>query len=236
MTQRRTVAVIGATGAVGQDLRRLLATRDFPCDEVVFAATARSAGKTLPFRGREVVVRDIEDADVFEGVDVALFSAGATRSREWAPRFVDAGAVVVVLGGGMVTTVDVVLAGATVVLVVVAASDVVVVVAAAGAVVVVVLAGGTVVVVTGAIGTGSVVVVGAAVAGGVVVGGTARLVKVTSVKPAPMRTTTVPPVRFGLPTSRALGTTPIVSTWIERGVCSDTATSVATGKEPAITQ
>ena len=89
------VAIVGATGAVGQDLRRLLATRDFPCDEVVFAATARSAGKTLPFRGREVVVTDITDPRVFDGVDIALFSAGGGPSRGHAPRAVEAGALVV---------------------------------------------------------------------------------------------------------------------------------------------
>jgi aspartate-semialdehyde dehydrogenase len=91
----RTVAVIGATGAVGQDLRRLLETRDFPCDEVVFAASARSAGKSLPFRGRPIVVRDIEGADVFDGVDVALFSAGGGPSRQHALRAVASGATVV---------------------------------------------------------------------------------------------------------------------------------------------
>jgi aspartate-semialdehyde dehydrogenase len=91
----RTVAVVGATGAVGQDLRRLLETREFPCDEVVFVASARSAGRTLPFRGAEVTVRDIDDADVFAGVDIALFSAGGGTSKQHAPRAVEAGALVV---------------------------------------------------------------------------------------------------------------------------------------------
>ncbi|CAN5861734.1 MAG: aspartate-semialdehyde dehydrogenase [Euzebyales bacterium] len=94
-TRRLRVAVVGATGAVGQDLRRLLEVRDFPCDEVVFAASARSAGKVLPFRGQQVVVRDLDEADVFDGVDLALFSAGGGASREHAPRAVAAGAVVV---------------------------------------------------------------------------------------------------------------------------------------------
>ena len=91
----RTVAVVGATGAVGQDLRRLLETRDFPCDEVVFIATARSAGRKLPFRGGDVTVRAIDEADVFDGVDVALFSAGGGTSKEHAPRAVNASAIVV---------------------------------------------------------------------------------------------------------------------------------------------
>ena len=91
----RTVAVVGATGAVGQDLRRLLETRGFPCDEVVFIATARSAGRTLPFRDGEVTVRAIDEDGVFDGVDIALFSAGGGTSREQAPRAVAAGAIVV---------------------------------------------------------------------------------------------------------------------------------------------
>jgi aspartate-semialdehyde dehydrogenase len=89
------VAIVGATGAVGQDLRRLLEERDFPCDDVVFIATQRSAGKQLPFRDGAVTVRAIDDADVFDGVDIALFSAGGSTSREHAPRAVEAGAVVV---------------------------------------------------------------------------------------------------------------------------------------------
>ena len=91
----RTVAVVGATGAVGQDLRRLLEQRDFPCDQVVFVASPRSEGKVLPFRGRDVTVRSIEDPAVFDGVDIALFSAGGGTSREHAPRAVEAGAIVV---------------------------------------------------------------------------------------------------------------------------------------------
>ena len=91
----RTVAVVGATGAVGQDLRRLLETREFPCDDVVFIATARSAGRELPFRDGAVTVRDIDDAGVFDGVDIALFSAGGGTSKQHAPQAVSAGAIVV---------------------------------------------------------------------------------------------------------------------------------------------
>jgi aspartate-semialdehyde dehydrogenase len=89
------VAVVGATGAVGQDLRRLLEQRDFPCDEVTFVASARSAGRHLPFRGEDVTVRDLAEPEVFAGVDIALFSAGGDTSREHARRAVDASAIVV---------------------------------------------------------------------------------------------------------------------------------------------
>jgi aspartate-semialdehyde dehydrogenase len=91
----RTVAVVGATGAVGQDLRRLLQWRRFPCDDVVFVASERSAGRKLPFGDREVTVRALTEPGVFDGVDLALFSAGGGRSREYAPQAVEAGAVVV---------------------------------------------------------------------------------------------------------------------------------------------
>ena len=91
----RTVAVVGATGAVGQDLRRLLVARDFPLDRVVFVASSRSAGTQLPFADEQVTVRDIEDPEVFDGVDLALFSAGGGTSRTYAPRAVSAGAIVV---------------------------------------------------------------------------------------------------------------------------------------------
>lgn len=89
------VAIVGATGAVGEELRRLLQTRDFPVDgEPVFLASARSAGRKLPWKDGEVEVRELT-ADAFDGVDIALFSAGATRSREFAPEAVARGAVVV---------------------------------------------------------------------------------------------------------------------------------------------
>jgi aspartate-semialdehyde dehydrogenase len=89
------VAVVGATGAVGRDLRRLLEEREFPCDDVVLVASGRSAGTVLPFRGEDHVVRALPEPDVFDGVDLALFSAGGSTSREHAPRAVAAGAMVV---------------------------------------------------------------------------------------------------------------------------------------------
>ncbi len=89
-----SIGVVGATGQVGQVMRTLLAERDFPADEVRFFASARSAGKKLEYRGEQIVVEDSETADP-SGLDVALFSAGATMSRVQAPRFAAAGAVVV---------------------------------------------------------------------------------------------------------------------------------------------
>lgn len=89
-----TVAVVGATGQVGQVMRDLLEQREFPLDEVRFFASARSAGKTLPFRGQDIVVEDVETSDL-AGIDVALFSAGGSASLVHAPRFAEAGALVI---------------------------------------------------------------------------------------------------------------------------------------------
>jgi aspartate-semialdehyde dehydrogenase len=89
-----TIGVVGATGQVGVAMRQILLERGFPADEVRFFASARSAGTVLPFGDREVVVEDASTADP-SGLDVALFSAGATTSRALAPRFAEAGAVVV---------------------------------------------------------------------------------------------------------------------------------------------
>jgi aspartate-semialdehyde dehydrogenase len=75
-------------------MRELLAERRFPVDEIRFFASARSAGTTLPWRGVDVVVEDAEHADP-RGLDVALFSAGATSSRALAPRFAEAGVTVI---------------------------------------------------------------------------------------------------------------------------------------------
>jgi aspartate-semialdehyde dehydrogenase len=88
------VGVVGATGQVGVAMRQILLERSFPADEVRFFASARSAGKVLPFGDREIVVEDAETADA-AGLDIALFSAGATTSRALVPRFVDAGVIVV---------------------------------------------------------------------------------------------------------------------------------------------
>jgi aspartate-semialdehyde dehydrogenase len=89
-----TVAVVGATGQVGAVMRRLLDERDFPAGAVRFLASARSAGSTLNWRGRDVVVEDAAAADL-AGIDIALFSAGGATSKQLAPRYAAAGAVVI---------------------------------------------------------------------------------------------------------------------------------------------
>lgn len=92
-----TIAVVGATGQVGRVMRDILEQRNFPADKVRFFASSRSAGTTLPFRGEDIVVEDTSatsDEDL-KGIDIALFSAGGTMSREQAPRFAAAGATVV---------------------------------------------------------------------------------------------------------------------------------------------
>jgi len=88
------IGVVGATGQVGVAMRQILLERDFPAGEVRFFSSARSAGKVLQFGDREVTVEDAETADP-TGLDVALFSAGATASRALVPRFVDAGVIVI---------------------------------------------------------------------------------------------------------------------------------------------
>lgn len=93
MSDRR-VAVVGATGAVGRTLLSVLDERDFPMAELRLMASARSAGSVAPTRWGEIEIEDLELADP-EGVDIAIFSAGAERSRTHAPRFASAGAVVV---------------------------------------------------------------------------------------------------------------------------------------------
>ena len=84
------VAVVGATGAVGAVMRRLLEQRSFPADEVVYFASERSAGKELDGR----IVQPLRE-DTIQGFELALFSAGGGTSREWAPRFAAAGALVI---------------------------------------------------------------------------------------------------------------------------------------------
>lgn len=88
------VAVVGATGQVGGVMRQLLDERDLPMSRVRFLASARSAGSTLPWRGEDIVVEDAANADL-AGIDIALFSAGGASSKELAPRFAAAGAVVI---------------------------------------------------------------------------------------------------------------------------------------------
>jgi aspartate-semialdehyde dehydrogenase len=88
------VAVVGATGAVGVELVRCLEQREFPLSELRLLASARSAGTTMNFRGQALTVQELTE-DSFEGVDIALFSAGGSISRRFAPAAVESGAIVV---------------------------------------------------------------------------------------------------------------------------------------------
>ncbi|MFC2091425.1 aspartate-semialdehyde dehydrogenase [Elusimicrobiota bacterium] len=92
--KKYTVAVCGATGAVGEKMRLILEERVFPVKEVRYMASERSKGKKLPFKGEEIDVEDLSQAS-FKGIDIALFSAGGSRSKEHAPRAADEGAVVI---------------------------------------------------------------------------------------------------------------------------------------------
>jgi aspartate-semialdehyde dehydrogenase len=88
------VAVLGATGAVGRTMLKVLEERQFPADELVLLASERSAGESLRCLDRDWKVQAV-NAAAFKGCDIALFSAGAARSREWAPIAAEAGAVVI---------------------------------------------------------------------------------------------------------------------------------------------
>ncbi len=92
--KRYTVAVVGATGAVGEAMLSILAERRFPVGELVALASERSAGGYVDFMDDEVLVRDLATFDP-AGVDIALFSAGGSVSKEYAPKFAAAGAVVI---------------------------------------------------------------------------------------------------------------------------------------------
>jgi aspartate-semialdehyde dehydrogenase len=88
------VAILGATGAVGTELLELLERRNFPASELKLLASARSSGRTLPFKGENLPVEPVGDR-CFENVDLVLASAGGSTSKTWAPIAVDAGAVVI---------------------------------------------------------------------------------------------------------------------------------------------
>ena len=94
MTKEITVAVVGATGQVGNVMRELLDQRNFPLAKIRFLASARSAGKTLNWRGQDVVIEDAATADL-AGIDIAIFSAGGATSKALAPKFAEAGAIVI---------------------------------------------------------------------------------------------------------------------------------------------
>jgi aspartate-semialdehyde dehydrogenase len=90
----QNIAIVGATGAVGVEILRVLERRNFPVAGLKLLASKRSVGKTLEFKGKPYKVEELT-ADAFKGVDIAFFSAGATRSREFAPAAKAAGAVVI---------------------------------------------------------------------------------------------------------------------------------------------
>ncbi|MBN2406444.1 MAG: aspartate-semialdehyde dehydrogenase [Elusimicrobia bacterium] len=92
--EKYSVAIVGATGAVGEKMRSILEERGFPVGEVRYMASGRSKGKMLPWKDSGIVVEDLSEAS-FKGVDIALFSAGGSRSKEHAPRAASEGAVVI---------------------------------------------------------------------------------------------------------------------------------------------
>jgi aspartate-semialdehyde dehydrogenase len=94
MTRKYDVAVVGATGAVGETMLEILAERDFPVNTVYPLASARSAGKKIAFKGKQLTVQDLEAFD-FSQVQIGLFSAGASVSGKYAPKAAAAGCVVI---------------------------------------------------------------------------------------------------------------------------------------------
>ncbi|HCO11938.1 MAG TPA: aspartate-semialdehyde dehydrogenase, partial [Desulfonauticus sp.] len=94
MAKYPVVAVVGATGAVGREMLKTLEQRDFPAKEVRAFASARSKGTRLPFKDTELVVEELKE-DSFKGIDLALFSAGGSTSKKFAPLAAQQGCVVV---------------------------------------------------------------------------------------------------------------------------------------------
>lgn len=94
MSKGFNVAIVGATGAVGVEMMETLEKRNFPVNNLRLLASSRSVGKTMKFKGESIKVEELK-ADAFHGIDIALFSAGASRSKEFAHFAVKAGAVVV---------------------------------------------------------------------------------------------------------------------------------------------
>lgn len=95
MNKKYNVAVVGATGLVGQTFLKVLKERNFPVENLYLYASARSAGKNINWNGKDYTVIELKDENIREDIDVALFSAGGGTSLEFAPKFRDKGAVVV---------------------------------------------------------------------------------------------------------------------------------------------
>ena len=89
------VAIVGASGAVGQELLKVLEQRNFPADELLLFGSERSAGRVYPFRGKQIGVRLLAHNDDFKGVDVAFVSAGAGTSKEFAETITKHGALMI---------------------------------------------------------------------------------------------------------------------------------------------
>ena len=89
------IAIVGASGAVGQEFLKLLETGMLPVDELTLFGSPRSAGRTYPFRGRELTVRLLQHNDDFRNIDIALVSAGGTASREFAETITRHGALMI---------------------------------------------------------------------------------------------------------------------------------------------
>lgn len=92
--EKYVVAVVGATGAVGNEMIAVLEERDFPVETLRLFASERSEGVLLKFKGQDIPVETLKE-DCFNGIDIALFSAGAERSKIWAPVAAKSGCVVV---------------------------------------------------------------------------------------------------------------------------------------------
>src|SRR3990172_1525849 len=94
MSKKVNIAVVGATGAVGESMLSILVERDFPVNDVHAVASSRSAGSKIEFKGRKLLVEDLETFD-FKGIQVGLFSPGAAVSKIYAPKAAAAGCVVI---------------------------------------------------------------------------------------------------------------------------------------------
>ena len=89
------IAIVGASGAVGQEFLRVLDEQNFPIDELLLFGSSRSAGRTYNFRGKDIVVKELKHNDDFKGVDIAFTSAGAGTSREYASTITKYGAIMI---------------------------------------------------------------------------------------------------------------------------------------------
>ena len=89
------VAIVGASGAVGQEFLRILAEREFPIDELLLFGSKRSTGRTYSFRGKDITVKELQHNDDFKGVDIAFTSAGGGTSQEFAETITKYGAVMI---------------------------------------------------------------------------------------------------------------------------------------------